>query len=164
MIYNFTNYDVFKMHPPKQPEDGDIACILETKEVYVYHDSWEKPEAATGPTVSIADLNRQVYSQLEPIKITPKIRQDILSFNEDLNDRTFVLANFERHYLTIFTLVEKNSAFADDLIECVQNIGDIVGIDFNDDSSIEFWIKFDDGKECDCYLFFPYEGGRIICD
>ena len=79
-----------------------------------------------------------------------------------------LLSNENKDY-TIFTLGNNTSYSIEDkykkltsilIDECLQNRGEIRGIDLvNDNSAIEIWLSIDDNSYV--YYFFPYDAAII---
>lgn len=83
----------------------------------------------------------------------------------------FMLLCHERRDYTLFNLGENPtssvrdkscSTFAFDVIDCMQNRGQVIAADEQDDGAIEIWIR-DEENEMAAYYLFPYGAAVIEC-
>jgi hypothetical protein len=65
----------------------------------------------------------------------------------------------EISYFTLFRISD-STYFGNEVIDCLNNVGDIKAIDFTEaQDAIEIWIQDEDGPTC-LYLF-PYDSGLV---
>ena len=75
------------------------------------------------------------------------------------NNEFYMLYGKEISYFTLFRIFD-STYFSDDVIDCLNNVGDIKAIDFTEaQDAIEIWIQDEDGPTC-LYLF-PYDMGLV---
>lgn len=118
-----------------------------------------KPKTSYG--VNIYDINKNMYMNCAPIapadldKFAPKIRD----FGASQANDYYMLLCKEISYYTLFCIdCQVKDKFETMVIECVQDIGDIVDIIINEDN-IEFWTRKD--EEVRCIYLFPYDKGVV---
>lgn len=116
---------------------------------------------------TVYDLNKQLVKQektLSPYKINNEKKKEIAQFIEK-NDFYFMLLCHEQRDYTLFRIsdakgYEESIKCAEELIETINNRGEVKGIDLTENKdAIEIWILIDD--ESFCYYFFPYDNGVV---
>lgn len=116
---------------------------------------------------NLYDMNKQLMEK------EPKITEEELQLAKE-HLRTWITNQFKQKYLmllchelrdyTLFNL-DKTSSWAiakpqtvytvvDDIIECMQNRGELLVVDDQEDGAWELWIRTLDG--CFAYYLFPY--------
>ena len=88
----------------------------------------------------------------------------IASLTEKTADSYFMLLCRDIQYYTVFNITEDKflNAFADEVIDCLHDIGAIKSIDFALDNSAEIWVQ-PVGEEPMVMYLFPYDKGVITC-
>lgn len=118
---------------------------------------------------TVYDLNKQLVETAEkvisPYKLNEK-KKIIKQFVRESKDTYFMLLCNERRDYTLFNIIndkeedklnELANVFVD---ECLQNRGDIKGIDLTENKdAIEVWLSIE--GESYCYYFFPYNAGVV---
>ena len=118
---------------------------------------------------TVYDLNKQLVETAEkvisPYKLNEK-KKIIKQFIRESKDNYFMLLCNERSDYTLFNIIsnkEENklnelaNVFVD---ECLQNRGNIKGIDLTENKdAIEVWLSIE--GESYCYYFFPYNAGVV---
>lgn len=67
----------------------------------------------------------------------------------------------EMSYFTLFKIANFKF-FGDEVIECLNNIGDVKCIDMTEPGdAIEIWIQ-SDMQEITCLYLFPYDTGLVV--
>lgn len=118
---------------------------------------------------TVYDLNKQLVETAEkvisPYKLNEK-KKIIKQFVRENKDNYFMLLCNERRDYTLFNIIsnkeedelnELANVFVD---ECLQNRGNIKGIDLTENKdAIEVWLSIE--GESYCYYFFPYSAGVV---
>ena len=118
---------------------------------------------------TVYDLNKQLVETAEkvisPYKLNEK-KKIIKQFIRESKDNYFMLLCNERRDYTLFNIIsnkeedklnELANVFVD---ECLQNRGNIKGIDLTENKdAIEVWLSIE--GESYCYYFFPYNAGVV---
>ena len=118
---------------------------------------------------TVYDLNKQLVETAEkvisPYKLNEK-KKIIKQFVRENKDNYFMLLCNERRDYTLFNIIsnkeedklnELANVFVD---ECLQNRGNIKGIDLTENKdAIEVWLSIE--GEYYCYYFFPYNAGVV---
>lgn len=118
---------------------------------------------------TVYDLNKQLVETAEkvisPYKLNEK-KKIIKQFVRESKDTYFMLLCNERRDYTLFNMIndkeeDKLSELANVFVdECLQNRGDIKGIDLTENKdAIEVWLSIE--GESYCYYFFPYNAGVV---
>lgn len=118
---------------------------------------------------TVYDLNKQLVETAEkvisPYKLNEK-KKIIKQFIRESKDTYFMLLCNERRDYTLFNMIndkeeDKLSELANVFVdECLQNRGDIKGIDLTENKdAIEVWLSIE--GESYCYYFFPYNAGVV---
>ena len=118
---------------------------------------------------TVYDLNKQLVETdekvISPYKLNEK-KKIIKQFIRESKDNYFMLLCNERRDYTLFNIIsdkeedklnELANVFVD---ECLQNRGNIKGIDLTENKdAIEVWLSIE--GESYCYYFFPYNAGVV---
>lgn len=135
--------------------------------LYVYKDGEYYPieDQKIDTGMSLYELNKQGYAQLLPYDETQI--QDAITWINEFSDKNkgkyYMLLCKEMSYYTVF---EKDFLEYDCLslghgvIECLNNVGTIHGIDDNGEGALEIWVKTSD-EEVYCMLLFNYDVGVV---
>ena len=119
---------------------------------------------------NLYEFNKQAMKNeppMDPIIFNTKIH-DIAEEIRTAKDSYWMLLNHERKDFTIFHLKKENSvlkwmtdSLANDLKETLQNRGQILSIDKQEDGNYEIWIRDFDTEENFVYYFFDYTNAVI---
>ena len=135
--------------------------------LYVYNNGEYYPieDQKIDTGMSLYELNKQGYAQLLPYDETQI--QDAITWINEFSDKNkgkyYMLLCKEMSYYTVF---EKDFLEYDCLslghgvIECLDNVGTIHGIDDNGEGALEIWVKTSD-EEVYCMLLFNYDIGVV---
>ena len=135
--------------------------------LYVYNNGEYYPieDQKIDTGMSLYELNKQGYAQLLPYDETQI--QDAIAWINEFSDKNkgkyYMLLCKEISYYTVF---EKDFLEYDCLslghgvIECLDNVGTIHGIDDNGEGALEIWVKTSD-EEVYCMLLFNYDVGIV---
>ena len=118
---------------------------------------------------TVYDLNKQLVETAEkvisPYKLNEK-KKIIKQFVRENKDNYFMLLCNERRDYTLFNIIsnkeeDKLNELANIFVdECLQNRGNIKGIDLTENKdAIEVWLSIE--GESYCYYFFPYNAGVV---
>lgn len=132
----------------------------------------EKEKETTFEMGTLYDVNRNIVQtkgvQLDEAALNSK-KEIVKNYLLKTNNSYYMLLSNENKDYTIFTLGDNTSYSIEDkykklasvlIDECLQNRGEIRGIDLvNDNSAIEIWLSIDDNSYV--YYFFPYDAAII---
>lgn len=109
------------------------------------------------------DINKNLVKKYEKELTAEELKEKELLINKftiEKKDHYYMMLCHDRRDYTIFHTDILRSSVYDELLECLQNRGTIVGIDkTTDDAAIEIWLMID--EEAYCYYFFPYEDAVV---
>ena len=116
------------------------------------------------------DLNKQIIAQMGILeeKDILKACNDLTQFVENTKQTYYMLLCRDINYYTLFYvyqgIVVPNGLnhFAEDVIDCVQDIGAIKSIEPAPGDAFEIWVHPVEGDPMAMYLF-PYDAGVIEC-
>ncbi len=113
----------------------------------------------SGINIGLYDINKQIINQL-PILNNLNDKEDLFNIlHEKFNNTFYMLYGKEISYFTLFKIVNKEN-FYKEVIECLNNVGDIKAIDLTESKdAIEIWIQDED--ESTCLYLFPYDNGIV---
>lgn len=158
-VPNKTILDALGNHSP-----GEVAFCEEEQEYYIYkNDKWELTEFKapdTGITMSVYDINKQLYSQAKPITEFNELNQTLEDWGKCSD--YWLLYGKEISYFTLFKYKhDHNESLSDVVLDCLSYITDeIKGIEILEDS-IEFWIKMKDSDLITVLYLFDYKDGVV---
>ena len=115
------------------------------------------------------EINKMIIAQLPSLiteKQLSKGKELIKEFTHNYFPFTmghYMLLCNDIHYYTVFEVCDEYEEKVEDIIlECLQNIGVIQQINYNENNTaIECWIK--NGKGVFMFLLFSYDWGFITC-
>ena len=116
--------------------------------------------------MNIYDLNKQLISQMA--NLTDEDLEDskrlIRSYFQEYENEFYMLLCKDISYYTLFHIVDyiTEPAAADEVIECIKDIGTVKSIDRTEDGAIEIWAQPGESDPLVMYLF-PYDGGVVQC-
>ena len=112
--------------------------------------------------MSVYEMNKQIYSQM-PIKTDEELeelKEIINDFRKKIDDthRIMLLCNHLRYYTIFENYIPqvKEAEFetlGDGVVECAQEVGEILDIFSKDEESIEIWIKHPKAGAIVMYVF-----------
>ena len=112
--------------------------------------------------MDLYDFNKQAYAQEEPL--------DVISLNIKVNRLVkdlystkqpyWMLLCKERSDYTVFIMLTKEGTVTE-LLETLQNRGQVLDIQKLEDGNYEIWIRDPDTKENFAYYFFDYSFGIV---
>ena len=116
--------------------------------------------------MNLYDLNKQIISQMAILSEEDLVDSKTLirDYLREQNNYFYMLLCKELSYYTILHAVRGANelpAAADEVIACIQNVGDIKSIDRNNDNAIEIWVQRED--EAVVMYLFPYDTGVVPC-
>ena len=127
----------------------------------------EKVVANGNLQMNIYELNKQLISQMANLTDEDLVnsKQLIKDYFQEQGNRFYMLLCKDINYYTLFEIVEDTwvqPAAADEVIECIKEIGTVKSIDRTEDGAIEIWAQPDESDPLAMYLF-PYDAGVIQC-
>jgi hypothetical protein len=114
---------------------------------------------------NLYDFNKQAMAQfqpLDPIQLNIKLKEvcDNL-YNESLKGKPYwMLLSNERKDYTLFIVLTSNGICAE-MLPTLQNRGQVLTIDKQEDGNYEIWIRDPETKENFVYYLFDYGFGII---
>lgn len=154
-----------KMIDPSQiryaPQEGEIVQSTVDKKFYIYQNgNWMQMNVdSSGINMGLYDMNKQIISQL-PVLTDLEDKKDLIhKLHVEWGNFYYMMYGKEISYFTLFKVVEPQY-FGNEVIECLNNVGDIKAIDFTEaQDAIEIWVENENGPTC-LYLF-PYDNGVV---
>ena len=143
------------------PQEGEIIQNSIDKKFYIYKDNnWMLINMeSSGINMGLYDMNKQIISQLPVLTDLENKKYTINSLHAKFNNEFYMLYGKEISYFTLFRIFD-SICFGNEVIDCLNNVGDIKAIDFTEaQDAIEIWIQDEDGPTC-LYLF-PYDSGLV---
>lgn len=149
--------------------ENELASVIDENKIYVFKEGEWQPLTLNGEglTVSLYDINANVFSQLSPLKEedledSKVFLRNFLKQNCDSGNDYFALICFKQNYCTIFhNTPAYEEDYIDVLFEILEGLGEIKSIDVTDYFSVEIWITLPEDKGTDCFVFFPYYSGIV---
>ena len=170
MIRQFKTLYELKDYQKRSKEvftDEDIVFIQDEDTVYKFNNetqNWEQSQG-TGKIdtkMSLFELNKQIMGQM-PSYTLEQWEKETLTIDEwdkQINGRYYMLLCKEISYYTVFVNdgYELHS-LGNAVRECLEFVGDVICIDYNDPYCIEIWIKIE--NEINCLHLFCYDEGVV---
>ena len=152
---------------PSKNKNGEQVLVEDDQKIYEWEEETKQwvPTKASQTGITLYELNKIACAKLPPIneEQLTKALKDIAQFVSDRNDTYFFLFCKELSYYTMFIAdQESNETIADVVIECLENLGTIVSVEYNKDTFIEAWIRDDEGNAV-VVFFIPYDQGVVKC-
>ena len=150
------------------PVEGQKAFSPQTKKIYYFtNGEWKVLEGDVNLGMTIYDLNKQVISQMGILEgaAREEAHLRIIDMATRSNNTYFMLLCRDINYYTLFKLNKDNNGLcniADEVFECVEDIGAIKSAESVESGAIEIWAHPVDGDPVAIYLF-PYDAGVIEC-
>ena len=112
--------------------------------------------------MNLYDVNKQLMNNLEPLDPISfnKKTEEIINTIWETNKKYWMLLCNERKDYTVFILLTKDGTLKE-LRPTLQNRGDILSIDKQEDGNYEIWIRDKETKENFVYYLFDYCFGII---
>ncbi len=114
---------------------------------------------------SLYDFNKQAMLQEPILSVADKgkaIDQLVDELLNNISSKAYMCLNNERRDFTIFlnTQIPKMKGhIRNDIREFLDNRGDLISIDKQENGAFEIWLR--DNDECFCYMFFDYTNAII---
>lgn len=162
------NYNLKQLEPKENEILKDGQIVRKEDGFYVYRDNefYQIDAGGIDTGMSLYDLNKQGYAQLLPYDDT-QIQDTIVwinEFSERYKGKYYMMLCKELSYYTVF---EKDFVTYDCLslghgvIECLDNVGTIHGVDDNGEGALEIWVKSFNDDNMYCLLLFNYDIGVV---
>ena len=142
------------------PQEGEVIQNPEGEYLIWKDNQWMKINTdSSGINVGLYDINKQIISQLPVLSDLEDKKNLIHKLHVEWGNFYYMLYGKEISYFTLFKVVEPQY-FGNEVIECLNNIGNIKAIDFTEaQDAIEIWVEDESGPTC-LYLF-PYDNGVV---
>jgi len=114
---------------------------------------------------TLYDFNKQAMLQEPILTVAEKsiaIDQLVEELLNNISAKAYMCLNNERRDFTIFlnTKIPKMKGHVkNDIREFIDNRGDLISIEKQENGAYEIWIR--DNDECFCYMFFDYTNAII---
>lgn len=115
--------------------------------------------------MDLYEVNKQAYNQLPAMsnKDMAIAHKKLLTWLKERREfNYFMMLNHELRYFTLYTYGKDMPVpvhLASTIMEIVQTLGELKGIEITDHGMVEFWIV--KNNECHMYALFPYDQGVI---
>lgn len=152
-----------------QAREGEVVYCEEEDAIYSFNNNeWQElkqPEKAPSVGVPSYEIMKSLADALDKMnnKEIQEKKELIIDWKKQFKDRFFMLLGKEISYYTIFehSAVYEVPNLAEGVIECLENLGDILYIEENNDrTAIEIWIRQNNQEPTILYLF-PYGHGVV---
>lgn len=143
------------------PPEGEIVQNLNGDFLVWKDGNWNtiKMEGA-GVELGIYEMNKQIIRQMPVLEDLTAGRAAIASLQQNHYDTYYMLYGKELSYFTVFKLKEPQY-LADEVIECLKNVGDIKAMDLTENQdAVEIWTQ--DGVGPTVLYLFPYDNGIVL--
>lgn len=145
------------------PQIGEVVQDAVTGNFMVWtNEGWNTVKSEnSGINMGLYEMNKQIISQLPKLTEAELFDRDLLinTLHAKFNNEFYMLYGKEISYFTLFRIFD-SIRFGNEVIDCLNNVGDIKAIDFTEaQDAIEIWIQDEDGPTC-LYLF-PYDSGVV---
>ena len=145
------------------PQVGEVVQDAVTGNFMVWtNEGWNTVKSEnSGINMGLYEMNKQIISQLPKLTEAELFDRDLLinTLHAKFNNEFYMLYVKEISYFTLFRIFD-SIRFGNEVIDCLNNVGDIKAIDFTEaQDAIEIWIQDEDGPTC-LYLF-PYDSGVV---
>ena len=145
------------------PQVGEVVQDAVTGNFMVWtNEGWNTVKSEnSGINMGLYEMNKQIISQLPKLTEAELFDRDLLinTLHAKFNNEFYMLYGKEISYFTLFRIFD-SIRFGNEVIDCLNNVGDIKAIDFTEaQDAIEIWIQDEDGPTC-LYLF-PYDSGVV---
>ena len=112
--------------------------------------------------MNLYDFNKAGMQNEKPLDIIAlhiKTKEMIEDLYSTKNPYWMLLCR-ERNDYTVFIMITAEGTY-DEILECLQNRGQVLSIDKQKDGNYEIWIRDSETKENFVYYFFDYKEGII---
>lgn len=157
----------------ENPEEGQRGYSPETKHLYIYtNGEWQLISPTSNLSLTSYEVNQQIISQMENIETDEEAMQTGLNTIQSLrykDNNYYMLLCRDINYYTLFhknnnPMLDENDLgkFANEVVDCVHDIGAIKSIDETTDGAVEIWVQ-PVGEDPMAMYLFPYDQGVIEC-
>lgn len=152
-----------------QAREGEVVYCEDEDAIYSFNNGeWQElKQPGKVPSVGMPsyEIMKSLVDALDKMnnKEIQEKKELIIDWKKQFKDRFFMLLGKEISYYTIFeqSTVYEVPNLAEGVIECLENLGDILYIEENDDrTAIEIWIRRNNQEPTILYLF-PYGHGVV---
>lgn len=112
---------------------------------------------------TVYEINQRVIKNLKPLSKS-KVKESVNKlgiFVANKGNDFYMLYCKEKSDITLF-LVKDLEVYKEDMLECMENRGEIISIEMTEDKgAYEIWLR--DNETDSCYYFFPYDSAVVVC-
>ena len=112
--------------------------------------------------LTLYDINKQIISQEKPLDVIA-LHIKVKDMIHDIYERKipyWMLLCKERNDYTVFIPLTEDGTF-NDMLETLNNRGQVLDIDKQEDNNYEIWIRDTETQENFVYYFFDYQFGVV---
>jgi hypothetical protein len=145
------------------PEDGEVIQTPEGDYLIWKDGNWNKVNYE-GSDINLAlyDMNKQIISQLPNLENIEDKHSVINSLHKKFQNEFYMLYGKEISYFTLFQIKNNEIAFGREVIDCLNNVGQIKAIDMTEpEDAIEIWVYLEEDEDVTCLYLFPYDAGLV---
>lgn len=142
---------------------NDTVLVEETNTLYQWDGSNWNIIGKPGINASLYQINQSAYAAMpayteEQVREAKKVISDFTKINN-----YYMLLNNETRYYTLFDTSGDgdSSLIEDEVIECLQTLGEIKEIELTENNTVECWVSSE--AETNVYYLFNYNEGVIKC-
>lgn len=145
-------------------EENEVAYVEKENRYFKYVNKVWEPVEPEG-TLSIGnvyEMNQQIVSQM------PKLTEEqILQAIETVKGfakegKYYMLLCNELKYYTVFVKDNGHYDLPTEVVECAAELGDLKGVDIDENGAIEIWVH-PHNDEPHAMYFFNYDAGVVVC-
>ena len=147
-----------------EPVENEIVYNTDDEKYYIWKNEWININPDANINLNLYDMNKQIMSQI-PDFTKEQMDESISTLNEWVNktkSKYFMMLCKDISYYTLFNRTKSamDDNFGKCFKDCVNSLGPIKSIDFNEDkTALEIWFSYEDDVYC-MYLF-PYDSGVV---
>jgi hypothetical protein len=146
-------------------QDGEFALVEDEQKIYQYNEGeWQEYKSDQDLGITLYEINQMAVQGLEPLddEQIEQAKKYIRELTHKFDSKYFMLLCRDLNYYTVFAFKdESENVFEDEVIACLQVLGDIKSVEIYDEL-IECWITTTENTAHVAYLF-NYAQGVIEC-
>lgn len=158
-------YDIL-MKLPNKPEENELAMVTEEQKLYKYTEAegWRLQDSQGEFKISLYEMNKNIIMQLPTFSENDINAAKILIKEFVGNKKYFLHLCRDINYYTLYVQNSGNANLADELINCLKDLGDIKSIEKTEyTNALEIWHVDPTSEEAYVSYFFNYDEGVIEC-
>lgn len=141
-----------------EAEEGTFAYVKNQKKAYIMNNkTWVPMEIKNESNISIYEINKQIYEQLDPPnnrKLKGMIKQCQKEMDSLKKEHFYLLYGKEMSYFTILERSQSNNIQKTNLIETAAEVLESIGAVIydmsylSDQEQVEIWVKYNGEIYC----------------